>query len=319
MVQGYKQHRYFVRRGTRTVPMREDEVRAAYDAAASREERLMERLAQLPLLTRIGSRRSEDILQMAAAGRTPPKEWLPLVSVVTAPLDGPDELISRRHIAEEPFPEPHERYLGRNRELHGHYETNAFGLLDELVQESEDDDVPALVLNRVQLYREGVCEWASRYSQRIPERQAIPSTAFAQDVHNALAYFASVYDTVGYAGRVAVFVRIDNAEDAYLSVARHLTDVSSPTPAHMESINAYSVTTIDALLGDPLRLFGRRCSSSGKPSAIAIACCSTQTATGSRLPSRHGPSHASVFPAALNVRAPRRLAWQQSGNRRHTT
>jgi hypothetical protein len=121
-----------------------------------------------------------------------------------------------------------------------------------LVQESEDDDVPALVLNRVQLYREGVCEWASRYSQRIPEPQAIPSTAFAQDVHNALAYFASIYDTVGYAGRVAVFVRIDNAEDAYLSVARHLTDVSSPTPAHMESINAYSVTTIDALLGDPL-------------------------------------------------------------------
>ena len=50
MVQGYKQHRYFVRRGTRTVPMSEDEVRAAYEAARVRADKLSELLATLPLL-----------------------------------------------------------------------------------------------------------------------------------------------------------------------------------------------------------------------------------------------------------------------------
>ena len=119
---------------------------------------------------------------------------------------------------------------------------------DNGVQESEDENLPAVVLNRVQIYREGVCEWASRYSHRIPEPYAIPSTAFAHDVFNALTYFASIYGTVGYVGRVAAFVRIDDAEKAYLSVARH-----SPC----SSIR--------------YRPFATRCSSFGKPSATATA------------------------------------------------
>lgn len=100
MVQGYKQHRYFVRRVTRTVPMSEDEIRAAYDAARTRADRLDELLAGLPLLPRIGRRRSADAFRMSAYGLTPPAdgEWLPAVSVVIAPLRTAPELVPSTHI-----------------------------------------------------------------------------------------------------------------------------------------------------------------------------------------------------------------------------
>jgi hypothetical protein len=256
MVQGYKQHRYFIRRGTRTLPMSEDEVRAAYEAARTRADKLGELLTQLPLLPRIGRARSVDQLRMTGQGVTPPEEWLPLVSVVTAPFDAGPELISPAHVSEQSFPEPFDRFAGRNRGLRarGRYSVDALGLIDEALAESSDEQPPQLVLNRLRIYRQGVCEWAHRYSPDIPEPYAIPSSAFAWDVHNAFTYFASIYDAVGYAGRLAVFVRIDNADKATLGVNQRLTDFPRTAPAAMESINAYRETTVDALLADPLVL-----------------------------------------------------------------
>ena len=256
MVQGYKQHRYFVRRGTRTVPMTEDEVRAAYEAARTRADKVGELLAQLPLLPRIGRARNLDEIRMAALGMAPPDEWLPLVSVVRAPFDGSRELISPAHVGEESFPEPLNRYAGRNRQLraHGHYTVDALGLIEEATAEADDEPAAQLVLNRVRVYRQGVCEWAHRYSYAVPDPYAIPSSSFAQDVHNALGYFASIYDAVGYAGRLAVFVRIDNAEKAWLAVHERITDLASEAPTAMEAVNAYRETTVNALLADPLPL-----------------------------------------------------------------
>jgi predicted HTH transcriptional regulator len=66
MVQGYKQHRYFIRRGTRTIPMTEDDVRVAYEAARTRADRLDEMLTHLPLLPRIGRSRTLDEVRMGA-------------------------------------------------------------------------------------------------------------------------------------------------------------------------------------------------------------------------------------------------------------
>src|SRR5204863_6642888 len=88
MVQGYKQHRYFIRRGTRTVPMSEDEVRTAYEAARIRADRMRELLAGLPLAPRIGRPRSSDDFQAVAHGLPVPTKVTPFVSVVTAPFDG---------------------------------------------------------------------------------------------------------------------------------------------------------------------------------------------------------------------------------------
>jgi hypothetical protein len=51
-----------------------------------------------------------------------------------------------------------------------------------------------------------------------------------------------------------VFVRIDDAEKASLSVNQRLTDFPRSAPAAMESINSYRETTVDALLADPLAL-----------------------------------------------------------------
>jgi hypothetical protein len=251
MVQGYKQHRYFIRRGTRTVPMSEDEVRLAYEAARTQADRLMEGLAQLPLMPRIGRRRSADSLQMLAEGKTPPTEWLPIVSVVTAPFNADPELVSRDHVSEQSFPEPFDRYVGGHRELHGDYAVDAFGLTDERIGAGNAEQA-AMVLDRVRVYRQGVCEWAHRYSRQVPDEYAIPSISFAQDVHNALAYLRRSNDTVGHAGRLAVSVRIDNAEKAWLSVSTQITDVPSTAPAAVEAVNAYSETSVDDLLADPL-------------------------------------------------------------------
>ncbi len=259
MVQSYGQHRYFVRRGTRTVPMTEDEVRTAYDAARSRADTLDELLVGLPLLPRIGRRRSADALRMSSHGFVPPNDgdWLPAVSVVTAPLTASPELVTPTHIRPDAFREPFERYVGGNRRLHseGRFTLDAFGLVDEWIEANDDPQRPKVVGNRLRIYRQGVCEWAHRYAFSIPEPFAIPSTAFAQDVHNALAYFASVYDTVGYAGPLAVFIRIDDADKAWLSVSQQLTDLfGTRTEAGVEAVVAYRETTVDTLLADPLPL-----------------------------------------------------------------
>lgn len=254
MVQGYKQHRYFIRRGTRTVPMTEHEVRVAYDAARTRADDLAGLLSQLPLLPRIGRPRSLDELRMSALGTTP--KWLPLVSVVTAPLDAGRELIAPGHVGEESFPEPLDRYVGRNRTLRarGYFEVDAFGLLEEAVADAEGEQQARLVVTRIRIYRQGVCEWARRYRVTPPDAFVIPSTSFAQDVHNALAHFASIYAAVGYAGRLAVFNRIDNAEEASLAVNQRLTEFPNQTSPAVEAVNAYRETTVDALLADPLPL-----------------------------------------------------------------
>jgi hypothetical protein len=119
-----------------------------------------------------------------------------------------------------------------------------------LIEVTADAQEPNMVRNQVRIFRAGVCEWARRYD--VPDPHAIPTRSYAQDVHNALAYFASIYDTVGYAGRLAVFVHIDNAEKAWLSLSDRLGLTQRRTPAGIESINAYQETTVDALLADPM-------------------------------------------------------------------
>jgi hypothetical protein len=141
---------------------------------------------------------------------------------------------------------------GRSLRAAGYFTIDAWGLLEEAVANAEGDQAPRLVLNRLRIYRPGVCEWAHRYSRAVREPHDIPSTSFAQGVHNALVYFASVYAAVGYAGRLALFVRIDNAEKATLAVNPRLVDFPTRGAPAIEAINAYNETTVDSLLTDPL-------------------------------------------------------------------
>jgi hypothetical protein len=159
-----------------------------------------------------------------------------------------------QHVAARDFREPRERYVssGHGLLIQGPLQVDALGLIDETLQSADFGD-PRMVLNRVRLYREGVCEWVRRYAPH-RQRELVPSTSFAKDTYNALCYFASVYERLDYAGRVAVFIRIDDADEAELGVDTQLGRFATGKPAAMEAVGVLKETSVDALLLDPLPL-----------------------------------------------------------------
>lgn len=244
MVQGFGQYRYFRRSGLRTRPMTASEVATAHAAATGREERALQKLAELPLLARIARPRVADAARIAAATGVPPARWVPLSTVVVAALDGPDELIGPEWMEPNGFAEKFERRRGSGgecsvRRVH-QYEISALGL-EEVVQDDQD---PLLIRHRVSIYRLGVVEWAHRY-----RGDKVPSTSLANDVHNVLDYASHVLETVGYAGRVGVWVRIENADEATLAIA-HSIDADPRTPA-VEWVGHYCEASLDELRTDP--------------------------------------------------------------------
>jgi hypothetical protein len=119
-----------------------------------------------------------------------------------------------------------------------------------LVAQGTLRDADELVAHRVFFYRVGVCEWARRYG--FADDVSIPSKTFAWDVYNALAYFAAAYEEANYHGRVAIWVRIENAEDALLTMDRRLLDHAPARPAGYEYVQAERDIAVDELLEDPL-------------------------------------------------------------------
>jgi hypothetical protein len=240
MLQSYKQHRYYARRGTRTIPMGEDEIRRAYEAATARDDELERALHQLPLLARVGRTRGHDALRTASTGHPMPDDLPPLVTVVVAPFVSREELIPAERIQLRSFQEPVERYVGGNRTLcwQGMFDVDAWGLIEQIAA----DDDPNLVLNHVRVFRAGVFEWARRYG--VPDQQGIPTSSFAHDVHNPLSYVASIYDAVGYTGRVAIFVRVENAEKAWLSINERFALIQR---RRADSISGESPKTVTAI------------------------------------------------------------------------
>jgi hypothetical protein len=246
MVQAYRQNRYYVRRGTRTVPMTEAEVRDAYVQADQRSRDVLARLAGLPLVGRFTRTRIEDQAFLMARGKEP--KWIPITCVVTAPIDAPPELFTPELLRPEGFREPHERYVQQRRSVVpiAEFRLDANGLVAQVTHTDADE----LVAHRVFFYRVGVCEWARRYG--VPDDLAIPSTTFAWDTYNALTYFAAVYDQVNYHGRIAIWVRIENAENARLAIDRRLLDFAPDRPAGYEFVQAERDVAVDDLLEDPL-------------------------------------------------------------------
>jgi hypothetical protein len=254
MVQGYDQHRYFVRSGTRTRPMNANEVADAHMAASQRASEVHQKLADLPLRSDIAEVQGMHLIT------SPDLPWLPYVSVVVAAIDGKAELIDREQITQDSFSESTEGYRSDRTVRSGHrWAINAFGLLDELsdppppqeqslyvsvgVPVSQDDE--RFMHHRVAIYRAGVVEWAHRY----PEEFGIPSRSFADDVHNSLLYAARVFDEVGFAGPVMLWVRIENAENAQLLLARD-ADLDARTPG-IDVVGYSTEVEADRLLIDP--------------------------------------------------------------------
>jgi len=223
MVQGYEQHRYFIRSGTRTRPMNATEVAAAHAAADRRIQDIRSRLVGIPLRSNIAEVKRFNLIT------SPELPWLPYASLVVAAITGANELIPRGQIGETSFEEGFDGYIENRPVRTGQpWSINAFGLLDERSDPPPPKDqgiyVSAgaavgpdderLMRHRVAIYRVGVFEWAHRYAQ-----DGIPSRSFAYDIHNALLYAGRIFDAVGFANHVKIWTRIENADDAHLLLA----------------------------------------------------------------------------------------------------
>jgi len=224
MVQGFGQHRYFLRSGTRTRPMNAEEVARAHRMADLRTDLTSARLHDLPLIANVAGDMVMPTMDDMQAR--------PVACVVVAAIDGPEELIERSIITKDGFAESRDGYLGERGVRSGAMWTiKKFGLVEEeseapppdpdpgqgfvvagYRQVSPDDD--RLKVHRIAIYRAGVVEWAHRYRRE----QALPSRSLAYDVHDALLYAARVLDEAGYVGRVASWVQVEHAEDAELAL-----------------------------------------------------------------------------------------------------
>jgi hypothetical protein len=251
MVQGYGEHRYYRRSGTRTAPMAGDEVGAAHIAARDRVSEVYDLLAHPhPTLSRISRMRARDELDFAIHAPHPgwkPK-WLPLPIVVVAAMDCTRPLIHHSVFADrEAFPEPRAGMLGGDREVlpQTGWRLNAHGLTRQVI--NEDGPRPWYVLHLAAVYRLGIVEWARRYPNM--GDYVIPAHTFAQDVHDALLYAASVFSSVDYFGRLATFVRIENAEQATLELP---TGIEAPVQhPEVEWLGNFREVSTDELLVDP--------------------------------------------------------------------
>ena len=241
MVEGYGDKRHYLRVDIKTRPMNQHEVERAYAELRGAQDRAAGLLAALPLMPRLNRPRSVDELRLRAEGKSP--RWLPWISVVTLPLDAPNPLLVMRRPTRRDFPERQGGRVGTSRSARAPFASTLYA------DESLLADDASLLQHRLRLYRSGVFEWGRRF--RHEEGNAIPSRSLAMGAYNTLAYFADVYAEVGYHGRLAVYVRIDNAENALLSVSRQVTDSPAEQPAGVEFVNARIDTNVDALIANP--------------------------------------------------------------------
>jgi hypothetical protein len=233
MVQAYGEHRYYVRSGTRTRPMNATEVACAHEKAASRTDRLMNRLRRLPLSLRVtGAPRPNSETSMP-----------PVMGVVMAAIDAAGELLTPERVTRHGF---ELRMDGYRDGIDGIRPTLNWTIVaDGLADDLRHPDEPQKVLRRFAIYRPGVIEWVRRDS-RDPFK--IPSVTFADQVHDVLLYGARIFDELGYHGRLATWVRIENAEQAELMIPRGWD--ASTRPPEVDVLNAYQEVSADELLLD---------------------------------------------------------------------
>jgi hypothetical protein len=253
MVQGYGEFRYYRRSGTRTIPMDQQEVARARAVDADRQGELMELLGPgLPLVARIGRFRTRELdeLQLREKFALKPLvekvEWIALPVVVAVAMDSPRPLIHHSVFAQDgPFPEP-PGGRGRNRRVlpDPTWRITANGVVRE--QSIDPSARPPRLAHRLAVFREGVVEWARRYRNE----DVIPAMTFAEDVHDVLRYVGSVFSSVDYFGRVAIFIRLENAHHAQLAFSSE-GGFEEPHEPEREWIGHYAEAPVDDLITDP--------------------------------------------------------------------
>jgi hypothetical protein len=249
MVQSYGQHRYFRRRGTRTMPMSGTEVAESFSQAQARETGLHTALASLPLVARITRDRSMDEISLRAEGLLVPV-WIPLAAVVVAAIDAPRPLFPVDAMSRDAYPEDFEGKL-RDPMLgirpQGRWTITALGLREEENYTEREGQSPGLIRRRISIFREGVVEWVCRYAE---DDHRIPGITLGGDVHDVLAYAASIFTEAGYYGRLQATIRIENADLARPYIPDGW-DLAVHAVGH-EWVGVTSEVSVDELRANPL-------------------------------------------------------------------
>lgn len=249
MVQGYDQNRYFIRSGTRTRPMNASEVAKAHTAAQKKAEDVRERLRGLPLIAGIGPE-----MRILPIGEV---ETAPVICLVVAAMDAPEELVDRSLIRRDSFPENDDRHRAGRLIRKPPWSITTFGLMEEEslpppppsgpfsigFDIQADDD--RLKTHRLGVYRAGVVEWARRY----PRGALLPSTSMADDLQNSFLFAAQVFAEVKYFGRLKVWVLLDYAEGATLELPAGWD--MSPSAPRVSTLEFICEVASDRLSADP--------------------------------------------------------------------
>ena len=172
--------------------------------------------------------------------------------VVTAPLDGPDPLLPMRSVSSSDFPESRDGKLMRNNLLDGRFTIDAGGY----VREARVAPDGPMVAASLRLYRSGVFEYGWRFDK--DDWEVIPTQALLERAHDALLYFARVYASAGYHGRVRAFIGIDNADKGVFWVRQDLADPDHQAMEQgFEDLRWPEDTHVDSLLQSPMPLLHR--------------------------------------------------------------
>lgn len=228
MVDAYGENRYYIRTGESTRLMEAHEVEAAFREAGATGDWVESLVRSLPLVPRINEDRNRALesIHGLSSDDPPAREpgWRPWTSVVSAPLDSRGELLRIRRANRDAFPFDFKNplVLGDGRYIRQDlFEPDAMGYRASFM----NDD---WLLHLVRLYRQGVFEWGYRWQARgeDDELEPLPGQVFVQCLNNALLYFAEIYRQIGYFGRLRVWIRVDNADNARLvsKSARQETD-----------------------------------------------------------------------------------------------
>jgi hypothetical protein len=237
MVEGLAQHRYFLRAGLSTRPMEAHEVERAFADLQGREDRLERLLRSLPLVARVAPRPHR------LGG--PESRFDPWISVVTAALDSGGDLLTMRPASPYDYPRNLATFPFRGERVHTQsFEIDADGYFDNSLHRDR-------LYNTTRLCRQGVFEWGGRFlNSGDRPLQDIPGQGLVGHALDGLVYLVAVYASVGYFGRLRLWVGIDDA-----NCGRLVSRTAEYVETEASEIRFQSDTNIETMLDNPLPIF----------------------------------------------------------------
>jgi hypothetical protein len=194
------ENRYYRRRNFQVQMMTQEEIKEAY--------------------LRMGEA-SQEVLAKCRSTRLDPKvNDAVLAQIVAVPIFGHDLLIDPPRHGVGSFRKLPSEQKRRYSIPSEHLAPGSVGF--EYIRSSSSADYKAL-----RLLESGHLEWIDSYQS---SRKIVPSTGLLYDLHDALLYFASVYQTVGYFGSVQLCYRLMGLKGSKLGTG--ISELYPPLEEH---------------------------------------------------------------------------------------